>query len=427
MLGKEACMDIWGLKRQGLSDRAVARRLGINRGTVRKYLKSGEFPVYRKVKRVSKLEPYFGVIQEWLGQDDFQASWIYRKLVSLGYAGSYEVVKRHVQGIKGERDRVAFMRFETEPGRQAQVDFGDFQVLGWDGSVRTVYVFAMVLGYSRHLYAEVVESCGLNDFMDCHIRAFSYFGGIPAEILYDNLKNVVVRRLLGRVQLNERFLDFARHYGFQPVPCPPYSPWVKGKVERPIHFIREGFWRGYAFSGLEPANRDLLSWTVEVSRRIHGTTYQRVSDRFALEKPYLGSLPLRAYDTSEVYTRKVHRDCCISFQGNRYVLPHRVVGKRVLLRVKGGEVRIFLDAEHLVTYSIPAGRGTLVQDPAFYAALRADQGQFRRKYARRRGKGRAVLAATPLALPVEKRPLSYYEGLLAPESLSAGPATGGGL
>ena len=104
-----------------------------------------------------------------------------------------------------------------------------------------------------------------------------------------------------------------------------------------------------------------------------------------------------------------------------------MVGKRVLLRVKGGEIRIFLDAEHLVTYSIPADRGNLVQDPAFYAALRADQDQFRRKYARRRGKGRAVAVATSLTLPVEKRPLSYYEGLLASDSLAACPAAGGEL
>jgi transposase len=428
MLGKEECMDIWVLKRRGYSDRAVSRRLGIDRRTVRKYMESGEFPQYRKVVRVSKLEPYFGLIGDWLGQDDFQATWIYRRLVSLGYTGSYEVVKRYVKGLKRERDRVAYIRFETEPGRQAQVDFGDFQVLGFDGSVRTVYVFVMVLGYSRHMYVEFVDNCGLVGFLDCHIRAFGYLGGVPAEILYDNLRNVVVRRLLGRVHFNDRFWDFSRHYGFKPVPCPPYSPWVKGKVERPVQYVRESFWRGYGYSGLEQANRDVSAWVEEAFQRVHGTTQERVRDRFARERPYLGSIPRRDYDTSEIFIRKVYKDCCVRYGGNWYVVPHRVVGEKVLLKVKAGVIRIFWDDQLLASYSIPEGKGNLIQDPAFYAALRADQSQFLRKYARRRGKGRAIPGTLPspaLSLPVEKRPLAFYEGLLAFPSVSESGNGGG--
>lgn len=101
----------------------------------------------------------------------------------------------------------------------------------------------MVLGYSRAMYAEVLERCTMKHFLECHQRAFGYFGGVPAEILYDNMKNVVIRRFTGGVKWNQRFFDFSLHYQFSPVVCPPYAPWVKGKVERPIHYVRERFWR----------------------------------------------------------------------------------------------------------------------------------------------------------------------------------------
>ncbi len=100
------------------------------------------------------------------------------------------------------------------------------------------------------------------------------------------MKNVVIRRYVGGVDFNKRFLDFAAQYGFKPVACPPYSPWVKGKVERPMHYIRERFWRGYEYTTIEQGNRDMLQWLdTTASRRIHGTTRQKVFDRFITEKP----------------------------------------------------------------------------------------------------------------------------------------------
>ena len=149
---------------------------------------------------------------------------------------------------------MAYVRFETVPGYQAQVDFADFKVIEPDGSEKTVYGFIMVLGFSRHMYVEFVEHCTMPVFLDCHKKAFGFFGGVPAEILYDNMKNVVICRLVGRAQFNDTFTDFAAHYRFKPVACPPYSPWYKGKVERPVHYLRERFWRGYTFTGLKRAN-----------------------------------------------------------------------------------------------------------------------------------------------------------------------------
>lgn len=416
MVGKEECMDIWSLKRQGLSNRAIARRLGLDRRTVAKYLENREFPSYKTVNRESGLKPYHQMIKDWLKDDNFQATRIHDLVTLQGYTGSYETVKRYVRQSKEQRDRVAYIRFETNPGLQAQVDFGDFQITSSNGRVETVYAFVMVLGFSRHMYVEFVDHCTMTSFLDCHKNAFGFFGGVPGEILYDNMKNVVVRRLVGRAVFNDTLIDFAGHYGFKPLATPPYSPWYKGKVERPITYIRERFWRGYPFVDLPQANRDVQGWLkTQAFNRVHGTTKQVVSERFELERTHLGEIPNRPYDTSEKVTRKVYKDCQISFDGNRYVVPHKMVGKKVLLKIKDGLLRIFHDEILLAVYRIPEGKGKLMAHPRFYAALLADEEQNRRKYQIPPGKGKATRGLLKHGLrfeTVQLRPLSEYDALI---------------
>lgn len=416
MVGKEECMEIWALKRQGYSVRAIARKLGMHRKTVSKYLAAREFPKYRSVKRKSALEPYYGMIEEWLRAEDYQATRVHELVIEQGYQGGYETVKRFVRTVKERRDHIAYLRFETMPGQQAQVDFGDFQVLGPDGQVHTLYVFVMVLGYSRHMYVEFVERCTMTAFLDCHINAFDAFEGVPSEILYDNMKNVVVRRHVGKTEFNTTFLDFAAHTGFRPVACPPYSPWYKGKVERPMDYIRERFWRGYHYSDLQRLNGDVCRWNSTVaSVRVHGTTKERVSDRFKKEKTHFGALPPRPYDTSEKVTRKVYKDCQVSFDGNRYVVPHTLAGRTVLLKIKNGTLRVYDDDKLCAVYKIPGGKGHLMSHPEFYDALKKDKEQMRRKYRVPLGKARATRGLLKHGLIheiVQRRPLSVYDAIL---------------
>lgn len=416
MVGKEECMDIWALKRQGYSNRAIARTLGIHRKTVKKYLEDREFPRYRAVERKSGLKPFYSLIDGWLSAEDYQATRIHEMLMQQGYRGSYETVKRYVREVKEKRDRIAYVRFETMPGQQAQVDFADFQVVSQSGTVETLYVFIMVLGYSRHLYVEFIERCTMTTFLDCHGKAFRFFGGLPMEILYDNMRNVVVRRHVGTTKFNGTFLDFSAHYGFRPVACPPYSPWYKGKVERPIEYVRERFWRGYQYADLERLNRDVLEWNDTVAAaRIHGTTKEKVCDRFERERNHLGDLPNRAYDTSEKVMRKVYKDCQVSFGGNRYVMPHTLVGRVVTLRVKNGVIRVYDDDTLHVVYHIPEGKGHLVSHPEFYEALKRDKEQLRRKYRIPVGKAKATRGLLKDGLIhelVQRRPLSVYDALL---------------
>lgn len=416
MVWKEECMEIWALKRQGYSIRAIARKLGIHRKTVRKYLETNEFPKYQAVERKSGLAPYHRMIEDWLSTENYQATRVHEMVRQQGYSGGYETVKRHVRMLKEKRDRIAYLRFETLPGQQAQVDFADFQSVSANGDVQTLYVFLMVLGYSRQMYIEFVERCTMTTFLDCHQNAFRFLSGVPQEILYDNMKNVVVRRHVGRAEFNETFLDFTVHDGYKPVACPPYSPWYKGKVERPIDYLRERFWRGYSYTDLDRVNRDALEWNTTVAmERVHGTTQEKVRNRFEREKPHLGPLPNRPYDTSEKVFRKVYKDCQVSFGGNRYVVPHPLAGRPVLLKIKNGMLRVYDDDRLSAEYQIPEAKGQLLSHPRFYEALKKDKEQMRRKYRTSLGKGKATRGLVSNGLiheTVEHRPLAAYEDLL---------------
>lgn len=414
MIGKGTAMDIWSLHRQGYSYREIGRRLRLDRRTVKKYVQSKEVPVYRRGARGSKLEPYRGMIRDWLGQEEYTAQRIHHMVVEQGFAGSYETVKRYVRQVKGERSRVAYLRFETEPGVQAQVDFGAYQVSDGERTTETLYLFALVLGYSRALYAELVTASTLPVFMECHQRAFGYLGGVPAEIVYDNMRNVVIRRLAGRVEWNPRLLEFAAHYRFKLVACPPYSPWVKGKVERPMDYVRESFWRGYRYVGVEQANLDLQAWLDhEANRRVHGTLHERIDVRWSREQIHLGRLPLRAFDTASCYWRKVSRDCVVTYAGNQYQVPHRLVGEQVLLKVRQGLLRVFWRDELVAAYRIPAERGQYLSQEAFREALRSDLEQHRRKYRRKPGKGKATLGLRDESGGTIRRDLREYDRVLA--------------
>lgn len=416
MTAQEQIVDILVLHKQGFTPTEIARQVACDPRTVRRYVADPALlhqPATR-AKRGSVLDPYRARVDE-MARQEFQASTIFRHLRRAGYPGGYTLVKDAVQRIKEERQRLAYVRFETEPGAQAQVDFGDFQVTQPDGSTRTYYLFCMILGHSRMLYAELLERCDLVSFLEAHQRAFAFFGGVPREILYDRMRNVYLKRLHGKPQCTQGLQGLAVHYGFQPRVAPAYAPWVKGKVERPMHFVREDFWRGYAFLTLPQANQDLQTWLAASAERVHGTTRQVVRDLFVREQPTLLALPPTPCDVSLRLTREVRKDCRISVDGNQYLVSHRYVGHQVTVRLQPTTLRIF-DADMLLaTYAVPAGAGHVVGDAAaIYAAIRADRALTARKYAHPQpGKAKATRSPLTPRYPVEvvQRPLTEYDRL----------------
>jgi transposase len=162
MITEEAFMDIVALHRQGHSMRFIAKKLGLHRNTVKKFIICKRFPEYRRSdRRLSILTPFVRIIQDWLSQDSYRASWVFERLKTIGYTGSYETVKSFVRPIKQQQARLAYIRFETMPGLQAQVDWADFQITEPNGKTSTVYLFILILGYCRAIYAEFVKRCTL--------------------------------------------------------------------------------------------------------------------------------------------------------------------------------------------------------------------------------------------------------------------------
>src|SRR4051794_37538126 len=191
------------------------------------------------------------------------------------------------------------VRFETPPGEQAQVDLARFETEFTDepGVKRIVWLFSLVLGHSRLIWARFVVHQDLQSVLRCHIAALEAIGGSPGEILYDRMKTAVLGEDAdGLVVYNPALLDLARHYGFQPRACRPYRPKTKGKVERPFRYIREDFFLGGSFRNLDDLNGQLRHWLHAVANaRVHATTHRIVNEAFAEEKPALKPLPRAPY------------------------------------------------------------------------------------------------------------------------------------
>jgi transposase len=282
MLVAEEAVEIRVLKRQGKSIRGIARVLEVSRNTVRRYLRGAGQPRYERGQRPSKLDPYKHYLAERVeaaAPEWIPATVLLRELRARGYPGAISILKDHLAMLKPVAAPEPLIRFETEPGRQLQVDFATIR-RGRD----RLSVFIATLGWSRAAYAEFVTDERLETLLGCHERAFYYFGGVPREVLYDNMRTVVTERDRygpGLHRYNPTFLDFAHHHGFVPRLCRPYRAKTKGKVERFIRYLRASFFVPLA-SQLSPeglmvdrdtANARVGAWLREVANaRVHATT-----------------------------------------------------------------------------------------------------------------------------------------------------------
>jgi transposase len=325
-------MMILELHRQGLSVTAIARRTGRDPKTVRKYIERGiEAPVYgpRSVGRPSKLGPYLAFLGERISAfPDLTAVRLTREIREMGYAGAYTAVKRHLAAIRPDSGpRPYEVRFETPPGVQAQVDFARFVVNFTDepGTTRIVWLFSLVLGHSRFLFARYVLHQDLQTLLRCHMQAFGAIDGVPIEILYDRMKTAVTGEDdEGHIVYNRSLLALARHYHFQPRACRPYRAKTKGKIERPFSYIRQDFFLGRSFRNLEDLNAQLIDWLGKVANvRVHGTTQRVVAEAFATEQPELQALPEHRFDAVLKLERRVSHDGFVAIGGNYYSVPDR--------------------------------------------------------------------------------------------------------
>lgn len=414
---KEAHMikpDLWlqarMLRKEGCSKSRIARRLGIDRRTVRKALRAEKPPSYPSVKRGSKLDPFKEYLRMRLADGVINAVKLLREIKQQGYAGKVSILRDFVRPLKQKLRTQAWLRFETVPGEQAQVDWGYFYCVDATGRTCRCYCFAMILGFSRCLYAEFTTSMDLLTLLRCHANAFDYFGGHTRTILYDNMKQVLLfRDETGRLHFHPRFMDFACCYGFQPKVCRPYRPQTKGKVENSIKYIRQSFSQGEPLTTIPVLNRNVGVWLDSVANvRIHATTQKEPFER--LKQEILVPLPAVPYDTSRIESRIATKDCFISYHGNRYSVPAHHIRQVLTVRDSGdGRLRIYYRDKLIATHRLSTEKGRMILNPVHTRDIL--QPESVRPTAA--SAPRSPLAAIPEALKivVARRPLKVYEEL----------------
>jgi len=268
---------------------------------------------------------------------------------------------------------------------------------------RIVWLFSMVLGYSRLIWARFVVHQDLQSVLRCHIAALEAMGGAPREILYDRMKTAVIGEDPdGLVIYNRALLDLARHYGFQPRACRPYRPKTKGKVERPFRYIREDFFLGASFRNLDDLNVQLRRWLDTVANpRVHATTQRVVNEAFAEEKPALKPLPLAPYRTVLKLERRLSHEGMVSVSGNLYSVPDTTRRRVLDVHVFADEILIFEGGELVASHIPLEGRDQKRLDPAHRKVIPP----------RNRGRPEGEHATRRTGDQVARRSLDFYDAV----------------
>ncbi len=406
MFTVEEFLVIRDLHHQGLNISQISRETGYHRNTVRKYLAAQTMPIPASRRpRPSKLDPYKEYIQQRIRDYPLSAARIYREIQEMGFRGKCTIVKDYIREIRPPTSVPAVFRYETNPGVQAQVDWGECGHLDVDGRRRKLYCFSMVLGYSRMRYVVFTLSTDTSTLIQCHLSAFEYFGGYTEEILYDNIKTVILKRALRASdhQWNLTFEDFFSHHGFIPRLCKPYCPQTKGKIENTIGYVKRDFLLGGTFSSLDDMNRQVLQWCNRVNATPHGTTNEIPFDR--LQQENLTSLTaVPPYLLRREEPRKISREAYISYLGNRYSVTYQYAGRDAILELHNDQMTVRVGTEVICSHTVVPGHARVIREKEHHAGLLGEAMQYN---SRCRKTSRPLFTMVPSQ--VEHRPLSVYE------------------
>lgn len=357
MVEPELIRQARGLRGQGWGLRRIARELGLARNTVRRYLRGGEAAEVQTRPRAWRLDGERRALAVELFETTAEGNAVVvaELLAQAGVDASVRTVQRVLQPRRREKEaaQVATVRFETEPGHQMQVDFGEKWVCIAGQRVK-VHLLAAVLGYSRRIFVKAFLSERQDDWREGIAAAFRHFGGVPQAVLGDNARALVLERDAGtgHVRFNPAYLQFCRDWGVTPRACGPYRARTKGKVESGVKYAKRNGLAGRRFASFAELERHLAAWCARVDTRVHKTTHERPTERFeAAERAALQPLPSSCLVTRDRRLgRRVSADSFVDVDTVRYSVPHRLVRDRVEVLVREDSVRIFhgttLVAEH---------------------------------------------------------------------------------
>lgn len=412
MVEPEAVTALLRLRALGWGSKRIGRELGLSRGTVKRYIEAGGWQPFRKPTRRKLLDDLDDWLRERFRRHRGNADVVRQELAAeKGIVASLRTVQRAVEPYRQElvAEARATVRFETAPGRQLQIDFGE-RLVEIAGRKIKVFLFVATLGYSRRLHVRAFRHERQESWFDGMESSFLAFGGVPEEVLFDNPRALVTEHDAENrtVVFNTKLLAFARHWGFRPRACAPYRARTKGKTERGVGYVKRNAIAGRSFASWEAFEVHLAAWERDIANaRVHGTTGEAPMIRFARdEAAALQPLADRpSFQACRTLERRVRNDCAIEIDGNAYSVPWRLIGERVEVMVAAGQVRVRHGACEVAIHQLVEGRRQRVIDTAHLAGV-AGLG------------GRPVCAASalpdhpePPPLPALLRPLAEYEAL----------------
>jgi transposase len=349
----------------------IASRLLIHHSVVTRVLR--QYAIDRSPPaRPSKIEPFLPfVIETFEKHPGIPASRVYQMVCERGYEGAPDHFRAVVSKYRPKRPAEAFLRLRTLPGEQAQMDWGDFGLTEVDGAQRRIYVFSMVLSYSRKLFVRFGYSAAIGAFLRAHVQAFEYFGGVPRTILYDNLRSAVLSRVGDAIEFNCKLLALSGHYRFLPKPVAVRRGNEKGRVERSIRYIRSSFFPAREFDGLDDLNAQAMSWMQQVTdqRNCPEGDRQKVWEVFQDEQKHLLALPDNPFPHEEIEVVHVGKTPYVRFDCNDYSIPYDRVRRALTVYATEHTIRIVDGSEAIASHPRCWGRRKQIENPEHIQTL----------------------------------------------------------
>lgn len=343
----------------------IAKELGLHRSTIQRVLSNNGVSLEQLRVRKSKADPYVGFIRATLKQyPDLTAVRLYQMVKQRGFTGGASQFRHMVSQLRPGRPAQAYMRTATLPGEQAQCDWAHFGRVLFGNVNRRLLAFVMVLSWSRHIFLRFYTGDAMPNFLRGHVEAFEYFGAVPREILYDNLKSAVLERYGCAIRFNPELLNLAAHYRFAPKPVAPYSGNQKGRVERAIQYIRSSFFAARRWTDLEDLNNQATSWCMHTAgqRQCPGQKDLTVLEAFEKEKPLLLSLPDAPYPAFERKQVRSGKTPYVRFDLNDYSIPHKYVMQALTVVATPDTVTIVSGTQEIAQHKRCYGKGGQIED-----------------------------------------------------------------
>jgi transposase len=342
MIDRRTGFDRHPLASEGLSVRKIATPLGRSRRTVHNYL-DNPTPQRPRIIRASKLDPFKDDIERLLDVAPKASAMVIRqRLEARGFDGGITIVRDYLRRVRPRaQPKAAFIRFESEPGVQCQLDWGHFGSRAYDHTQRQLSCLAVVECHSRLVYLEFTHSLRQEALHRALLGAFRFFQGTPKELVHDNMLTAVIEHHGPLVRCNEQFLEFLRPFHIRPIACNVRQPQEKGQVEKgAIHSIRHNFWPLRSFSSLDDVHAQATHWRDQVANRcVHHTTGWRPIERFRPDamRPLPDFLP----DCRDTAVAKVHSDFALQCDGNTYSAPPWAIANTLTVKAAHHHVTLY--------------------------------------------------------------------------------------